>query len=208
MTQEQLAVLLGVSRQAVTKWESEKSYPEMDKLLKLCQIFNCTLDLSCARRSYDKRANSAPEGETSHPHPQTCSTTMTAPCGFGLGKISLGVASIIFEMRSQLPFFNANRPRHQSSLFTLPENIATTLGMLFPLFRRVIAGLALIIPAGLSARSLCARTPLHRRLLYEKKTNPARAALSASNSLEASPASSRAFARSFSLVKAPKTSSG
>lgn len=44
MTQEQLAVLLGVSRQAVTKWESEKSYPEMDKLLKLCQIFNCTLD--------------------------------------------------------------------------------------------------------------------------------------------------------------------
>ena len=33
MTQEQLAVLLGVSRQAVTKWESEKSYPEMDKLL-------------------------------------------------------------------------------------------------------------------------------------------------------------------------------
>lgn len=33
MTQEQLAVLLGVSRQSVTKWESERSYPEMDKLL-------------------------------------------------------------------------------------------------------------------------------------------------------------------------------
>ena len=29
MTQEQLAMLLGVSRQSVTKWESEKSYPEM-----------------------------------------------------------------------------------------------------------------------------------------------------------------------------------
>lgn len=34
MTQEQLAMLLGVSRQSVTKWESEKSYPEMDKLLR------------------------------------------------------------------------------------------------------------------------------------------------------------------------------
>ena len=37
LTQEQLALMLGVSRQSVTKWEAEKSYPEMDKLLKLCQ---------------------------------------------------------------------------------------------------------------------------------------------------------------------------
>ena len=44
MTQEQLAMMVGVSRQSVTKWEAERSYPEMDKLLKLCQIFDCTLD--------------------------------------------------------------------------------------------------------------------------------------------------------------------
>lgn len=44
MTQEQLAMLLGVSRQSVTKWEAEKSYPEMDKLIKVCQIFECSLD--------------------------------------------------------------------------------------------------------------------------------------------------------------------
>ena len=44
MTQEQLAMLLGVSRQSVTKWEAERAYPEMDKLLKLCDIFDCTLD--------------------------------------------------------------------------------------------------------------------------------------------------------------------
>lgn len=44
MTQEQLAMLLGVSRQSVTKWEAEKSYPEMDKLLKICELFDVSLD--------------------------------------------------------------------------------------------------------------------------------------------------------------------
>ncbi|PJM75753.1 helix-turn-helix transcriptional regulator [Bifidobacterium simiarum] len=44
MTQEQLAMLLGVSRQAISKWESEKAYPEMDKLLTICDLFGCTLD--------------------------------------------------------------------------------------------------------------------------------------------------------------------
>lgn len=44
MTQEQLAMLLGVSRQSVTKWEAERSSPEMDKLLKMCRIFDCSLD--------------------------------------------------------------------------------------------------------------------------------------------------------------------
>ena len=44
ISQEQLAEELGVSRQAVSKWESGASYPEMDKLVLLCKIFNCNLD--------------------------------------------------------------------------------------------------------------------------------------------------------------------
>ena len=44
MTQSELAMLVGVSRQSVAKWEAEKSYPEMDKLLKLCDLFERTLD--------------------------------------------------------------------------------------------------------------------------------------------------------------------
>lgn len=44
LTQERLAVLLGVSRQAISKWESDRAYPEMDKLLTICDIFGCTLD--------------------------------------------------------------------------------------------------------------------------------------------------------------------
>ena len=34
LSQEQFADTLGVSRQAVSKWESGTSYPDMDKIIK------------------------------------------------------------------------------------------------------------------------------------------------------------------------------
>lgn len=43
-TQEQLAELLGVSRQAVSKWESGAAFPETEKLLRLSSLFGCSLD--------------------------------------------------------------------------------------------------------------------------------------------------------------------
>lgn len=45
MTQEQLAERLDVSRQAVSKWESAQSYPEMDKILQMCTMFQCDLNV-------------------------------------------------------------------------------------------------------------------------------------------------------------------
>ena len=45
LTQEQLAEKLEVSRQTISKWESGVSYPEMEKLLQLCDLFNCNMDL-------------------------------------------------------------------------------------------------------------------------------------------------------------------
>lgn len=43
-TQEQLANVLGVSRQAISKWESNITYPETDKLIRLSELFDCSLD--------------------------------------------------------------------------------------------------------------------------------------------------------------------
>lgn len=43
-TQEQLADVLGVSRQAISKWESNITYPETNKLVRMSKIFNCTTD--------------------------------------------------------------------------------------------------------------------------------------------------------------------
>lgn len=39
-----MAEILGVSRQAVSKWESDVSYPETDKIIQLGKLFDCSLD--------------------------------------------------------------------------------------------------------------------------------------------------------------------
>ena len=43
-TQEQFADFMDVSRQSVSKWEQNLSYPETEKLLKMCTLFRCTTD--------------------------------------------------------------------------------------------------------------------------------------------------------------------
>lgn len=44
MSQEELAGQLGVSRQSVSKWESAQSIPDLDKIIKLSDIFGTTTD--------------------------------------------------------------------------------------------------------------------------------------------------------------------
>lgn len=44
ITQEDLAEKLNVSRQSVSKWETGEAYPETEKLLVLCDLFNVSLD--------------------------------------------------------------------------------------------------------------------------------------------------------------------
>lgn len=44
LSQEQLAEELGVSRQAISKWESGVAYPEMDKIIQLCNKFELNID--------------------------------------------------------------------------------------------------------------------------------------------------------------------
>lgn len=44
LSQEKLAIELGVSRQAISKWETDASVPELDKLLRMSEVFGVTLD--------------------------------------------------------------------------------------------------------------------------------------------------------------------
>lgn len=43
LSQEQLADKLDVSRQSVSKWESGDTYPDMSKIIQMCEVLNCKL---------------------------------------------------------------------------------------------------------------------------------------------------------------------
>ncbi len=67
-TQEQLADVLGVSRQSVSKWESDLAYPETDKLVKMCELFNCSSDYLLLNTEHNARSaptNSAQDSNAS-----------------------------------------------------------------------------------------------------------------------------------------------
>lgn len=139
MTQEQLAMLLGVSRQSVTKWESGKSNPEMDKLLKMCEIFGCTLDdLVCG----DLTSRPA---EPTVSMPDAASTDV---CGYDEERrsfaraVSAAVACFILGPAvSSLGVFAA-------AAADVDYRLIDVLGAL-PVLGFVAAGIALVVPAGI-----------------------------------------------------------
>lgn len=70
MSQEELAEKMDVSRQAVSKWESNQSVPEIEKILQLSRLFGVTTDyllkeeIETEEFIGDKRDSSAPAGES------------------------------------------------------------------------------------------------------------------------------------------------
>ena len=42
LSQSALADMLDVSRQSVSKWETDSAVPDLDKLMKLCDVFEVT----------------------------------------------------------------------------------------------------------------------------------------------------------------------
>lgn len=44
LTQEQLAEMMSVTRQTVSRWESDDVTPDLNKLTEMCAVFSCKLD--------------------------------------------------------------------------------------------------------------------------------------------------------------------
>ena len=62
ISQEKLAELLDVSRQAVTKWESGKGNPDTENLIRLSEIFGVSIDELCGKEAEKPKAKIHPGG--------------------------------------------------------------------------------------------------------------------------------------------------
>ena len=69
-SQGDLADALDISRQSVSKWETDASVPELEKLLKLSELFGVTLDELV-------RGEDAPKAETAAPAAQAVPASFT-----------------------------------------------------------------------------------------------------------------------------------
>ena len=65
LTQEDLAELLGVSRQAVSKWEQGDGYPEVEKLLILAEKLGVSLDALMGREVLENAFSAGQSGSVS-----------------------------------------------------------------------------------------------------------------------------------------------
>ncbi len=63
-TQEQLADILDVSRQSISKWESDIAYPETNKLIKMGKLFDCSMDYLLNEDIIEKQGSQPTEKES------------------------------------------------------------------------------------------------------------------------------------------------
>ena len=168
MTQEQLAMLLGVSRQSVTKWEAEKSQPEMDKLLKMCEIFDCTLDELVTGDLTGRAA------------PATAATIPAGPptdvCGYEehqrmmAAKVPTGVSAIIAAIGVGMLLEGA------SPIPGADEDVLMVLCVLMG----ALAGLVFLVPAGMEHSAFQKAHPFVEDFYTEDDRAAARRAFSRS----------------------------
>ena len=63
MSQEELAEKLGVSRQAVSKWESGATQPELPKLIELSKIYQVSVDALLSLEHAKEQQDRSPAAE-------------------------------------------------------------------------------------------------------------------------------------------------
>lgn len=62
LSQEELSYQLGVSRQAISKWERDNGYPETEKIVRMSKIFHVTLDYLLNEESTQTSETTAERG--------------------------------------------------------------------------------------------------------------------------------------------------
>lgn len=128
MSQEELADKIGVSRQAVSKWESMQAIPDLDKILKMSKLFNVSTDflLKDEIEVEEARVESGEESDKKTVTMEMANDFIRLRMG-NAGKIAAGVVLCIL---CPIPLFILG---YLSEIFGQYENIlvASALASLF-----------------------------------------------------------------------------
>ena len=135
LSQEQLAEVLNVSRQSISKWEGNVNYPDSDKLIALSDYFHVSLDYLMKADWTEESSHTIEEAKKDQPlRKQTALLSGVTICiASVIGLIWFGLVSLF------LP--DSHEQIGASSIITLN---GTALLVLF-LFGLLIVGVALII---------------------------------------------------------------
>jgi len=111
LSQEQLAEKIGVSRQAVSKWESGTSTPELEKLIALSKCFHITVDeLTMGGGSPIEDTNTQADDGT---------TRNSAESRLGIGLCLLGAICLVLTGLIMVLHPATMQALNQSSMVTL-----------------------------------------------------------------------------------------
>ena len=144
-SQEELAEKLMVTRQAVSKWESAQSMPDLDKLVQLSEALGVSTDYLLK----DEQSQSAPVPATAEQTVKPRHVTQEEAKRFlqlqmaAIPKTTLGVALCVWS-----PIALIGLPVLRSTLnWGFPEEICSGIGLCV-LLVMVAAGVALLLTAG------------------------------------------------------------
>lgn len=73
-SQEQLAEMLGISRQAVSKWESAQGCPDIENVIRLAEIYHVSTDHILLGRKDETSSGVTPQKLEREMHPVTRKT--------------------------------------------------------------------------------------------------------------------------------------
>ena len=113
LSQEQLAEKIGVSRQAISKWESGTSTPELEKLLALSECFNITLDELVKDEGANQEANEAP------PKSEENKVSKVVEMKVGIGLCFIGAICLILSGVMMVTRPSATEQLNAASTITL-----------------------------------------------------------------------------------------
>lgn len=96
LSQEQLAEKLGVSRQAVSKWESRQATPDIDKIVSISEIFGVSTDYLLKDQSEIKEVKQNEEiGSNSQWNPNQDSYRNTTTSTSAVISLVFGILSLV-----------------------------------------------------------------------------------------------------------------